>query len=204
MTMTMLTLKEWWWGQTSICLGVFWRLLGRHSGEVESGHLLLTNLLKGKYQSNVSSTFSEVIISFLFIGQEDKRYPNDLRHIVRSECFSSPQQIWRFREFGQLFWKRGRLIVWFLLNWIVLNADSNGFCRFQGSLGDSRSGPLKRALSFPIMPMLSILEWHTIQQYCTVLRRDDCRTSIKLVGKRKYMFAMFFVIFCCTTEVAEP
>ena len=45
MRMTMLTLKKWWWGQTSICLGVFWRLLCCHGGEVESGHLLLTNLL---------------------------------------------------------------------------------------------------------------------------------------------------------------
>ena len=48
MRMTMLTPKKWWWGQTSICLGVFWRLLGRHGGEVESGHLLLTNLLVGQ------------------------------------------------------------------------------------------------------------------------------------------------------------
>ena len=45
MRMTMLTPKKWWWGQTSICLGVFWRLLCCHGGEVESGHLLLTNLL---------------------------------------------------------------------------------------------------------------------------------------------------------------
>ena len=116
MTMTMLTIKSDD-GVKLLSVSVYFGgslavIAEKQSPAISS----LQTSQSGKYQSYVSSTFSEVIISFLFIGQEDKRYPNDLRHVVRSECFSSPLQIWRFREFGQLFWKRGRLIVWFLLN----------------------------------------------------------------------------------------